>query len=329
MSEIYSLKDSIEAAAAVARHEAAALERLDGVIRSAAFEKALRLCLEVEGALYVIGMGKSGLVGRKMAATLTSTGSPAIYIHAGDAVHGDLGAIRPGDMAILISKSGETRETLRIIPFLKSQGNPVIAITNDGRSSLAAQADAVLPMMADSEGCPLNLAPMTSTTATMALGDALAAALIVAKRFKGEDFARFHPGGKLGWMLTAKVSDMIDGSKNPVLGEAATLREAVVRLVETRLGAVSVVDGGGKLAGIITDGDMKRIMISGDNGPLDRPVAEFMAADPATIRRDASAAEAVELMERRESQISVLPVVDGDGRPVGMLRLHDVIRRYL
>lgn len=324
-----SLKKSIDAAAAVALHEAEALKKLEGAIRSPAFEKALSLCLACEGAIYIIGMGKSGLVGQKIAATLTSTGSPAIYLHAGDAVHGDLGAIRRTDVAILISKSGETRETLQIIPFLKDQKNHIIAITNDEASTLAKAADVTLPMMADSEACPLNLAPMTSTTATMALGDALAAALIVAKGFEVEQFARFHPGGKLGWMLTAKVTDMIDPARNPVLDEGETLRQAVVKLVETRVGAVSIVDGDGRLAGIVTDGDLKRIMISGDNGPLDRPVAEFMKRGPAAISMDASAADAVDIMERRDTQISVLPVVDGDNRPVGMLRLHDVIRTYL
>lgn len=323
------LKQAIAAAVNVAREESAAVARIEAQIQSPAFEKALRLCLECGGVVHIIGMGKSGLVGQKIAATLSSTGTPAIYIHAGDALHGDLGAIRARDVAILISKSGETREILQTLPFFKSNGNPVIAITNDGKSSLAKSADVTLEMGVDNEGCPMNLAPMTSTTVTVALGDALSAALIVARGFKPEDFAVFHPGGKLGWLLTAKVSDIISHDKNPVCGLGDSLRQAVLKLVEYRLGGVNVVDEDGKLAGVVTDGDLKRIMLGGDDGALNRPVREFVKGNPVTIHNSATAAEALDLMEKRETQISVLPVIDDGGRPVGLLRIHDVIKSHL
>lgn len=323
------IREAVEAAANVAKVGAQALSRLEGVARSAEFEKALRILLGCEGVVYLIGMGKSGLVGQKIAATLTSVGAPASYIHAGDALHGDLGAIRPADAVILISKSGETREILQTMRFLKSQNNPTIGITNNVSSSLGTDSDVALPMLVEAEGCPLNLAPMTSSTATMAIGDALAAALIVARDFQPETFAKYHPGGRLGRMLTASVADMLGQNSNPAVSETQTLREAVVKLVDHRLGGVSVVDGAGKLSGVVTDGDMKRIMLSGDNSPLDRPVTEVMAKNPTVIRLEASAAEAIDIMEKGERQISILPVVDGDGKPVGILRLHDVIRTHL
>ncbi|MBI4666608.1 MAG: KpsF/GutQ family sugar-phosphate isomerase [Nitrospinae bacterium] len=320
---------AINAALKVASEEARALDGLAEVIRSQAFASALSLCHNCRGALFILGMGKSGLVGQKMAATLTSTGTPSIYIHAGDALHGDLGAIRPGDVAILISKSGETREVLDAAPFLKKQGNPIIAITNDPASSLAKAASVTLLMGVESEACPLNLAPMTSTTVTMALGDALASALIVSKGFKPENFAQFHPGGKLGWMLTARVGDLLSKDKNPVCSAEDTLRNAVVKLVECRLGGVNIVDGGGRLLGVLTDGDIKRLILKADDGLLNRPVKEFMKTGPVTVKHSATAAEALDLMENRETQISVLPVVDDDNRPVGLLRLHDVIKSHL
>lgn len=323
------IKKAIESAVKVTDNESKAILRLAEVVRSPAFERALRICLECKGAIYIIGMGKSGLVGQKIAATLTSTGSPANYIHAGDALHGDIGVIRPVDVAILISKSGETEQMLQIILFLKEQKNPIIAITNDENSSLAKSSDVTLPMKVNIEACPMNLAPMTSTTATMAIGDALAAALIVANNFQPENFAKFHPGGKLGWMLTAKVSDMIKPGGNPILKTADTLREAVVSLVESRVGGVSIVDDNGKLIGLLTDGDLKRIVVNSDGSSLDKPVAGVMTKNPITIPLSATAAQAVDLMENRDNQIYVLPVVDEGHRPVGMLRLHDVIRTHM
>lgn len=319
----------MKAASKVVSEGAEALARLDGVIKSPEFEKAVRICLKCEGIIYIIGMGKSGLVGRKMAATLTSVGAPSSYIHAGDALHGDLGAIRPSDAVILISKSGETKEVLLTLPFLKSQKNRVIAITNDSQSTLAKEADVALNTLVTSEGCPLNLAPMTSSTVTMTLGDAIAASLIVAKDFGPDHFARIHPGGRLGFMLTATISDMLEPDSNPVVKTSDTLRSAVIKLVESRLGGVNIVSDDGKLAGVLTDGDLKRIMVSGENSPLDNAVEKVMTKGPAVISLNKSAAEAVEIMENRESQLSILPVVDDDGKPVGILRLHDIIKSHL
>ncbi len=329
MSDPGRLQSAIDAAAKVTAEEAGAIDRAIEVVKSPAFSDAVGVCLDCDGIIYIIGMGKSGLVGQKIAATLTSTGSPSNYIHAADALHGDLGAIRRRDIAILLSKSGETDEVLRVLQFLKSQKNKVISVTNDPGSSLGKGADVILPMMVESEGCPLNLAPMTSSTVTLALGDALAAALIVARDFRREHFARFHPGGKLGWLLTAKVSDMIGPDSNPTVKTGETLRNAVVKLVECRMGGVNIIGDEGELVGVLTDGDLKRIMISGENRPLDHAVREVMTKDPKVIHLDASAAEAIELMENRKNQLSVLPVVDSENRPVGILRLHDVIRTHL
>ncbi|MDH5637326.1 MAG: KpsF/GutQ family sugar-phosphate isomerase, partial [Nitrospinota bacterium] len=251
-----SMDKAIEAAAIVIRAEAEALGRLGDVVRSEAFSVATKILLRCEGTIYIIGLGKSGLVGQKIAATLTSTGAPAAYIHAGDALHGDLGAIRPRDATILISKSGQTREILEVVPFLKNNNNPTIAITNQPQSPLAAKADVTLPMMVETEGCPLNLAPMTSSTAAMAIGDALAGALIVARDFKPENFARFHPAGRLGFLLTAKVCDLLAPGVNPVSQQNVSLRQAVVALVDSRLGGLSIVDEDGRLTGVLTDGDL-------------------------------------------------------------------------
>jgi arabinose-5-phosphate isomerase len=310
-------------------NEVLALGKLEAVISSAEFEQALKICFETTGAVVVVGMGKSGLVAQKIAATLTSTGTNSRFLHAGDAMHGDLGAIGKDDCVIIISKSGETKEALLILPFLKEQKNKIIAITNEPASTLAKEVDVVLLMGVNTEACPLNLAPMTSTTVTMALGDALAAALVVAKDFKQDMFAKFHPGGKLGWLLTSKVSDMLDSKVNPVLGHDANLKDAVVSLVETRLGGVSIVDEKGKLAGLITDGDLKRVMLAESAGWQNKKVADIMRKEPITVNPETSGAEALKLMEQRESQISVLPVIDDNGAPVGILRLHDVIRTYL
>jgi arabinose-5-phosphate isomerase len=322
------LTEAVAAAARAVSAEASALARLEEVIASPPFARAVAACYECAGKIFVVGLGKSGLVGAKIAATLSSTGTTAVSLHAADALHGDMGAIGSTDVAILISKSGQTRETLEIIPFLKDQGNTIIALTNEPESSLGAGADIVLPLMVETEGCPMNLAPMASTTNTLAIGDALAAALIVARGFRAESFARFHPGGKLGWMLTANVADMIDRSKNPVVWEGELLRVAVKKLVEYRLGAVSVVDAQGRMVGIVTDGDLKRIVVEGDEALFDRPVVETMAKEPTVIALTASAAEALDMMERRDNQISALPVVDGDLKPVGVLRIHDVIRSH-
>jgi arabinose-5-phosphate isomerase len=320
---------AIEAASNVTREGAQALHRLELVTKSQDFAQAVEILHESQGIIYLIGIGKSGIVGQKIAATLTSVGSPSTCVHATDALHGDLGAIRFEDPVVLISKSGETREILGILPHLQKQGNKIIAITNNADSALSSGADITLPMLVTNEGCPLNLAPMTSSTTTMAIGDALAAALIIANEFTTSDFAAFHPAGRLGKMLTGTVANMINEESNPTIGQQAPLREAVVALVESRLGGISIVDGDGKLVGMLTDGDLKRFMINDDNSPLDHQTGEVMTKNPTVISLQASAAEAIEIMENRDMQLSVLPVVDNSGRPVGMLRLHDVIRSHL
>ncbi len=326
--EIPEFNDAIDAAARTIVDERAALARMEGVVRSAAFAEAVQVCFDCKGKIFVIGLGKSGLVGAKIAATLSSTGSVAVAMHAADALHGDMGAIAEEDVAVLISKSGETRETVEIIPFLRGQGNRIVAITNETASSLAKGAHVVLPLSVEAEGCPMNLAPMASTTNTLALGDALASALMAARKFAPHQFARFHPGGKLGWLLTALVADMIDRTKNPTCWEGHLLRDAVAVLARDRMGAVSIVDQNGRIKGIVTDGDLKRIIVEGHESRFDRPVIESMALNPSVISMSASAAEALDIMERRTSQISALPVVDENLKPVGILRIHDVIRSH-
>jgi len=322
------LSKAVEAAINVIDAEARALDRLGEMVRSQEFRRAVEILFACQGTVYIVGLGKSGLVGQKIAATMTSTGAPAAYIHAGDALHGDLGAIRPRDCVILISKSGQTREILEVIPFLKNNRNPTISITNEPGSPLAERTDVTLPMMVEAEGCPLNLAPMTSSTAAMAIGDALAGALIVARDFKPEHFARFHPAGRLGFLLTAKVGDLLKSGVNPVVEENVTLRQAVVALVESRMGGISIVGPEGKLTGALTDGDLKRIML--EKSPrLDEKLSLFMTRNPVVARPEDSAASAVEIMENRTTQISILPVVDADYKPLGILRLHDIIRSAL
>jgi len=282
----------------------------------------VELLARTKGRVVLTGVGKSGLICKKIAATLSSTGTPAFFLHPTDAAHGDLGMLRGEDTVIAVSNSGETEELLTIIPLIKSFGIPVIAITSNPKSSLARLSDIVLDLKVEKEACPLNLAPTTSTTLTLALGDAIAAALMKKKGFKAEDFARFHPGGKLGIRLSKVKEIMRRGEEVPKVSPETPLKEAIFEISSKKLGATLVVDGE-KLVGIITDGDLRRALERGVE--LSTPVKEVMTENPKVISEDSYAEEALKLMELHK--ITVLPVVDSSGKVKGIIHLHDILGR--
>ncbi len=288
------------------------------------FVRACRFMLGCEGRIVVLGMGKSGHIGGKIAATLASTGSPAFFVHPGEASHGDLGMITPQDVVIAISNSGETAEIVTIIPLLKRLGVPLIAMTGRRDSTLGREADVCLDVSVEQEACPLGLAPTASTTATLAMGDALAIALLEARGFTAEDFARSHPGGALGRRLLLHVADIMHRDEEiPRVPLGASLTEAVMEITRKRLGFTTVTDADGRLAGVFTDGDLRRLL----EDPPDlnaTPVETVMTREPTTLAPDMLAAEALQLMERR--RINAFPVVDGEGRVVGAVNLHDLLR---
>jgi arabinose-5-phosphate isomerase len=272
----------------------------------------------------VTGIGKSGHVGRKIASTMASTGTPAFFVHPGEASHGDLGMITHDDVVIALSYSGESDELLTVLPLVKRMGARLIALTGQPDSTLAALADVVLDTHVEKEACPLNLAPTASTTAALALGDALAVALLDARGFGHDDFARSHPGGRLGRRLLTHVRDVMrTGADVPSVSERATLAEAVLEVSKKRMGMTAVVDDAGRLVGIFTDGDLRRSLERGGDIRA-TPITAVMTRHPRTIRPEALAAEAVELMEVRKS--TQLPVVDATGALVGALNIHDLFR---
>ncbi|VTU39851.1 Arabinose 5-phosphate isomerase KdsD [Variovorax sp. PBL-H6] len=290
----------------------------------ASFVEAVQKILEVRGRVVVMGMGKSGHVGRKIAATLASTGTPAMFVHPAEASHGDLGMIKPVDLVLAISNSGEVDELTVILPVVKRQGVPLIAITGRGDSTLARHADIVLDSGVEKEACPLNLAPTASTTAQMAMGDALAVALLDARGFGTEDFARSHPGGALGRKLLTHVSDVMrSGDAVPRVGTDASFSELMREMSFKGLGATAIVDGEGRAIGIFTDGDLRRQIETGaDLRAL--TAGDAMHAGPRTLRADALAAEAAELMEQH--RITSVLVVDPAGVLVGALSINDLMR---
>jgi arabinose-5-phosphate isomerase len=291
--------------------------RLDG-----AFARAVLLIAQSRGRVIVAGVGKSGLIGRKIAATLTSTGTPATFLHPVESVHGDLGIVGPNDVAILLSKSGETAEMLPLLQELKRLGVAVIAITGELRSTLGNAADAALDASVLEEACPHDLAPTTSTTAALALGDALAVALLEHKGFRREDFARLHPGGALGKKLLTLVSEVMESERLPVLPVSSTMREAIVPLAERR-GLVVLSSGDGAVSGVVTAGDLARLLErSGD--PFAVPVAEVMTRTPRTARADELASGVVYRME--QFGVMAMPVLDSTDRLVGVVHLHDLLR---
>lgn len=286
------------------------------------FANAVTLLAAASGRVIVAGIGKSGLIGRKIAATLTSTGTPAAFLHPVESVHGDLGIVGANDVAILLSKSGETGEVLGLLDALRREGVRVVAITGAEDSTLARNSDVHLDGWVREEACPHDLAPTTSTTVALALGDALAVALLEVKGFKREDFARLHPGGALGRKLLTRVADVMVTETLPVLPRTATMREAIIELAEKR-GLVVVTEGDRRLAGVLTTGDLTRLMErEADVMPV--PVERVMTPSPQSARADELGSAVVYRMEQRG--IIAMPVLDGDGRLVGVVHLHDLMR---
>ena len=311
----------IERGRRVLRLEREALDEVERRI-GADFARAVELIAASKGRVIVSGVGKSGIIGRKIAATLTSTGTPAMFLHPVEGLHGDLGIVGPSDVVILLSKSGETEELFPLIEQLKRLGVHIVAISGDRDSQLARQADAVLDTWVSEEACPHDLAPTTSTTAALAMGDALAVALLEHKGFRREDFARLHPGGSLGRRLLTRVRDLMVTDKLPTVSGNATMREAVVMLAERR-GTVAVVDSDRKVLGVITAGDLSRLM---EKSPdfLGVPVSKVMNTAPKTIAADELASAAVFKLEQHG--IMAMPVLDAEQRLTGMVHLHDLMR---
>ena len=294
--------------------------RIDG-----AFSTACRLLLACRGRVVCTGMGKSGHIARKLAATLASTGTPAFYMHPGEAGHGDLGMVTDADVVLALSNSGETDELLTLLPVLKRQGNALVAMTGRPGSSLAAAADVHLDVSVPAEACPLDLAPTASTTAALALGDALAVALLEARGFTADDFARSHPAGALGRRLLLHITDVMHaGDEVPRVREAATLSEALVEMSRKRLGMTAVVDANGRMLGLYTDGDLRRTLDDAGVDLRSTPIAAVMTRTPRTIGADALAVEAARMMEAHK--INALLVLDGERRVVGALNIHDLLR---
>jgi arabinose-5-phosphate isomerase len=314
--------DDLAVARAVLRTEANGLQALATGLEDG-FTRAVELLAGVTGRVVVSGMGKSGHVGRKVAATLASTGTPALFVHPAEASHGDLGMIVPGDAVLALSNSGETVELADLVAHSRRFGLPLVAITARAESALAKAADVALTLPDAAEACPMGLAPTTSTTMQMALGDALAVALLTRRGFTEADFRQFHPGGRLGTRLQ-RVRDLMHTDEAVPLALPDTVMDrALLMITEKRFGCLGVVDLAGRLAGIVTDGDLRRAM-----GPdlLSRQVGDIMTRSPRTIAPDALAVEALHVMNARERPITTLFAVDPDGRPVGILHIHDLLR---
>jgi arabinose-5-phosphate isomerase len=308
--------------------EAAALRRVLSAV-DARYAKAVDWLAACRGKVVVTGMGKSGLVSQKIAATFSSTGTPALFLDPAEAMHGGLGAVQKGDLVLAVGKSGESDEVNALLPALRALGVRVIAMTAAPRSTLGKAADLVLETPVDAEACPLNLAPTTSTTVAMAVGDALAVALMKRRGFKPEQFARNHPGGKLGRRLTLRVRDVMRaGADNPVVSLGASTEKLLSTITRLQAGAACVADARGRFLGLVTDFDIRRALSAGGNFRR-LTVAAIMNAKPTTIGPDALAAEAVEIMEDRRNPFNVLPVVDAKGRSVGLLQIHDLRARGL
>ena len=310
------------------RLEAAAIERSAGTVDASAVESAVRLLRGCEGKVIVLGIGKSGVIAQKIAQTMTSTGTAAVFVHPSDALHGSLGMISKGDVAIAISNSGETDEIVMLLPALQKREVRLIAIVGDLDSTLARRADATLDASVDREACPLDLAPTASTTVALAIGDALAMTVMEEKGLTADDFAANHPAGRLGRRLTVTVGDLMHESPN--IAASADWLEVVGAISRYTLGAVNVIDDEGSLVGIVTDGDLRRTIERTEPGQLKELCArDMMTHKPITVAAKLLAYEALQLMENRPSQISVLPVVDGRGRACGLIRLHDIVRSGL
>jgi arabinose-5-phosphate isomerase len=317
----------IEQARQVLAIEAAAIEELIPRINGQ-FTAAVTMILACKGRVIVTGMGKSGLVGKKIAATLASTGTPSFFLHPAEGIHGELGMVTADDIVLALSNSGETGEIISIIPAIKRIGAPIIALCGREQSTLAQTAEVFLDVSVCQEACPLGLAPTASTTATLAMGDALAVALLSERKFTPEDFALFHPGGSLGRKLLLTVENIMhSGEDNPIVPLDKTVKEALFIMTAKGLGVTSVVDADQRLVGIVTDGDIRRGLEQGHDF-LDKPVTDLMTKTPKTITSDKLAAQALSIMEKNKPRpITVLPVVDAEQRAIGIIHLTDLLRQ--
>ena len=311
-------------AARVLRLEAEAILALVPKL-DARFDEAVALLEHCRGRVIATGMGKSGIIARKLAATLASTGTPAHFLHPGEGVHGDVGMVARGDVVVVLSNSGETGELLAIVPLLKRLDVPIVLLTGKPESALARQCRVVLDVSVREEACPLNLAPTSSTTAALAMGDALAMALLERRGLRSEDYAALHPRGALGWRALVRVADLMrTGDAIPSVTDDALLKDVVAEMTQKRLGMTTVVDAAGRLVGIITDGDLRRLHLrSGSIGEF--RARDFMTSTPRLVARDALAATALGLMEEG-GPITSLVIVDASHRPAGILHLHDILR---
>jgi len=301
-------------------------DAISGLIEKlgAEFERAIALLLEASGRVIVCGIGKSGIVGRKIVATLSSTGSPAVFLHPAEGLHGDVGVVTADDLVLAISYSGESEELLKLFPYFRWVGVKIIAMTGRSTSTLAQQSDIVLDISVKREACPWDIVPTSSTTAAVALGDALAVVLLKMRGFELDDFAKRHPGGSIGRQIFLKVRDLMHARENcPTVGESVALRDAIYEMTSKGLGMTSVVNSAQKLVGVLTDGDLRRIFQT-IKEPLDLPVGELMKKNPKTISTEKLAAEALRVME--DAAITSLIVKDEKDSPVGVIHIHDILR---
>lgn len=321
---MFPKEDVIKQALATIDMEATSVEKLKGYVDES-FVKVVEVIHNSNGRVVITGIGKSAIIAQKIVATLNSTGTPALFMHAADAIHGDLGMIQEHDVVIIISKSGESPEIKVLIPFIKNFGNPVIALCGNEQSYLAKNADYLINSTVSQEACPNNLAPTTSTTAQLVMGDALAVCLLSLKGFTAEDFARFHPGGALGKRMYLRVSDLSKANERPSVKEHASLKEIIYEISSKRLGATVVTNDNGDLLGIITDGNIRR-MLENHNNTADLKASDIFTENPKTIEESELAATALEMI--RKHNITQIVVVN-DGKYAGMVHLHDLIREGL
>lgn len=312
---------SLETARRVLRIEAEALQELEARLDSG-FERAVEVLLACKGRVVVTGMGKSGLIGRKIAATFSSTGTPSVFLHPAEALHGDLGMLQPGDAVLAVSYGGETEEIVALLATMKRLGLPLVTLTGNTHSTLAQASDVALDTSVREEACSLNLAPTASTTAAMALGDALAIALLERRGFNHDDFAALHPGGRLGKKLLRVRELMHAGEKLPSVMPSVKMPDVIYEMSRKGLGMTTVVNASGRLAGIITDGDLRRLMQQRSGAVLELSAEECMTANPVTIAADEFASAALRLMEQRK--ITSVVVLDGARRVAGVVHLHDL-----
>lgn len=315
------------------RAESEAIAKAAARLLPAEIDRVMDLLTNCTGKIVLLGVGKSGIIAQKIAATMISSGTAAVHLHPSDALHGGLGIVTADDVVLMLSNSGETDELLQLLPYLKRREVPLLAIVGNLKSTIAQRADAVLDASVDQEACPLNLAPTTSTTVALAIGDALAMALMSRRGLTEDDFAHNHPAGRLGKRLTLRVADLMHGgAQNPTISADAAWMEIITTITHFGLGAVNVVDDGGRLAGIITDGDLRRSLqrlSSADLAFANIRCDDLMTRNPIVANADMLAFDALRLMEDRPSQINVLPVVDGQGLCLGLVRLHDIVRSGL